>query len=295
MVERQKNKTFAGVSEATTHHETTSIFPSDDRHAISEQNRYHPVEKPIVPYPGDTGTYSSEASFSSHSWSVPHGYQASCLSPLPHNIGPPLEDNIATTFSLPDSLFTDASDMTEAQHRNQYNCTQKRPSLLGSSRDSENSDPTPSVPYDVVNGLYDLQSTTTTTTFNPFAATYLPDGSSVSAGSTGVEELSPKQSSTAAQNDGKVPLLHVAIRTQKKTMVRLLLRRGATTVDERDVHGRTALHVAVQRGDEEMVRTLLKHGADPEATDGCGLDALRLAVECGQEGIVEMLLDEISQ
>jgi len=111
------------------------------------------------------------------------------------------------------------------------------------------------------------------------------------------DQLCHAQAFGAGHGDAqtRAPLLHVAIRTRKKTMVRLLLRRGATAVDDRDAHGRTALHVAAQAGDEEMVLLLLKYGADPEAMDGNGLDALRLAVEHGREEIVEMLLDAMAQ
>lgn len=76
-------------------------------------------------------------------------------------------------------------------------------------------------------------------------------------------------------------------------MVRLLLRRGVSTINEQDAHGRTALHAAAQSGDEEMVETLLKHGADPKALDRHGLDALHCAVEQGHEEVVELLLDAI--
>jgi len=74
-------------------------------------------------------------------------------------------------------------------------------------------------------------------------------------------------------------------------MVRLLLRRGVSTINEQDTDGRTALHVAAQGDDEEMVETLMKHGADPKVVDNQGLDALYCAVEMGHEEIVEMLLD----
>jgi ankyrin repeat protein len=78
-------------------------------------------------------------------------------------------------------------------------------------------------------------------------------------------------------------------------MVRLLLRRGVSTINEQDTNGRTALHVAVQAGDEEIVETLMKLGADPKVVDNQGLDALYCAVKMGHEGIVEMILDAIAR
>jgi ankyrin repeat protein len=96
-------------------------------------------------------------------------------------------------------------------------------------------------------------------------------------------------------SQSRPPLLHVAIRTRNKSMVRLLLRRGVSSVNEQDSAGRTALHVAAQSGDGQMVETLIKHGADTKAMDINGLDALHCAVEEGHEDVVEMLLDALPQ
>lgn len=78
-------------------------------------------------------------------------------------------------------------------------------------------------------------------------------------------------------------------------MIRLLLRRGVSTINEKDSDGRTALHVTVQPVDEEMVETLMKHGADPNALDKHGLDALHCTVNQGHEEVVEILLDAIAR
>lgn len=124
---------------------------------------------------------------------------------------------------------------------------------------------------------------------------YSPSGSSSSSStsSMGKPFATPLSGICYKTSQTKSLLLHVAIRTRKKSMVRLLLRRGVSTINEQDTNGRTALHVAAQSGDEEMVETLMKHGADPKALDKHGRDALYCAVEQGHEQVVEMLLDAI--
>jgi ankyrin repeat protein len=134
--------------------------------------------------------------------------------------------------------------------------------------------------------------------YNPFTNAYISsEGSSATNSTTDLERLSVIQPSESSRISPRpnVPLLHVAIQTRKKSMVRLLLRRGACHVNERDPDGRTALHVAVQSGNQEIVEVLVKHGADPKAADRNGLDALRYAVEQGQEEIVEIMLDSIAR
>ncbi|KAK7190215.1 hypothetical protein PSPO01_03936 [Paraphaeosphaeria sporulosa] len=78
-------------------------------------------------------------------------------------------------------------------------------------------------------------------------------------------------------------------------MVRLLLRRGVSSINEQDHNGRAALHIAAESGDEEIVEILMKHGANTKLLDKQGLDALHYAVEQGHESVVEMLLDGIRE
>jgi ankyrin repeat protein len=125
---------------------------------------------------------------------------------------------------------------------------------------------------------------------------YSPNGSSSASSTSSMNQLFATQPSGIYKSpQTRTPLLYVAIRTRKKSMVRLLLRRGVSTINEQDTNGRTALHVAAQAGDEEMVETLVKHGADPKVVDNQGLDALYCAVEMGHEEIVDMLLDAIAR
>lgn len=126
---------------------------------------------------------------------------------------------------------------------------------------------------------------------------YSPSGGSSASSTSSMEQTSAGHPSNHGSKlcQTRPPLLHVATRTRKKSMVRLLLRRGVSTINEPDTNGRTALHVAAQYGDEEMVETLLKNGADPEILDKDGLDALHSAVEHGHEEVAEMLLDALAQ
>lgn len=126
---------------------------------------------------------------------------------------------------------------------------------------------------------------------------YSPNGSSSASSTSSMGQLFATQPSGICYQTSptRIPLLHVAIRTRKKSMIRLLLRRGVSTINEQDSDGRTALHVAAQSGDEEMVETLMKHGADPKTLDKHGLDALHCAVKQGHEEVVEILLDAIAR
>ncbi|KFY12770.1 hypothetical protein V492_03666 [Pseudogymnoascus sp. VKM F-4246] len=125
---------------------------------------------------------------------------------------------------------------------------------------------------------------------------YSPNSSSSASSTSSMDQLFATQPSGICYTPSptRLPLLHVAIRTRKKSMIRLLLRRGVATINEQDSDGRTALHVAAQSGDEEMVETLVKHGADPKIIDKHGLDAIHYAVTQGHEEIVEILLDAIA-
>jgi ankyrin repeat protein len=187
-------------------------------------------------------------------------------------------DNSVASLTL-----DDLSDFTEDQHQFQYTQqsgvfeshfkSDQGESQFGSSTNTSSSSPSPSA---YGSNLTSYRSNDSLPVSNPSTA----------------EPLSTTQTMSA---NLKAPLLHVAIRTRKKSVVRLLLRRGASTVDERDALGRTALHIAAQCGDEEMVRTILQHGADPKILDREGLDALRLAVEHARCEVIEILLDAIAQ
>ena len=87
------------------------------------------------------------------------------------------------------------------------------------------------------------------------------------------------------------PLLHVAIRSRSRDVIRVLLRRGAVNIDDRDAGGRTALHLAAEIGDESLVGLLLGHGADSQLRDYRGRLPVYYAVEKGHHEVVEVLID----
>jgi ankyrin repeat protein len=70
-----------------------------------------------------------------------------------------------------------------------------------------------------------------------------------------------------------------------------LLSRDRTIINERDIHGCTALHRAVICGNEAMTSLLLRNGSDCEAADRTGLTALHLAALYGHELILHRLLE----
>jgi hypothetical protein len=51
--------------------------------------------------------------------------------------------------------------------------------------------------------------------------------------------------------------------------------------------------IAAQEGHEACVRALLTHGADPNHSDRCGRNALRVAAKSGHDAVVR-LLEEFS-
>ena len=58
----------------------------------------------------------------------------------------------------------------------------------------------------------------------------------------------------------------------------MLLEAGAK-INQRDVHGRTAIFDAIERGNYFMVDLLLKLGADPESADDYGLTPMKRCYE----------------
>lgn len=47
--------------------------------------------------------------------------------------------------------------------------------------------------------------------------------------------------------------------------------------------------IAAQEGHEHCVRTLLNHGADPNHSDHCGRNAIKVAAKSGHDTVVKLL------
>lgn len=84
--------------------------------------------------------------------------------------------------------------------------------------------------------------------------------------------------------------LHIAARQGHTEVVKLLLERGANVMSGQFVK---PLHTAVFREEPEVAELLLKAGADINATSSllCRNTALHLAVQTGNKGLVELLLN----
>ncbi|XP_057326523.1 ankyrin-3-like [Microplitis mediator] len=89
--------------------------------------------------------------------------------------------------------------------------------------------------------------------------------------------------------------LHLAVDSGRKDIAELLVTAGAIA-DVRESSGWTPLHVAVQKNNEEIAEMLLSFGADPnvecdqEPTEG--YTALHFACDLGNQGMIQVLLDD---
>ncbi|XP_039204235.1 ankyrin repeat domain-containing protein 50-like [Crotalus tigris] len=86
---------------------------------------------------------------------------------------------------------------------------------------------------------------------------------------------------------GQAPSLHQAL--EREDSVRLLLENG-TSVNQRDVDGRTWLASAAHSGNHEVVELLLTHGAQPETPDHLGQTPMNLAARQGHTKALLCLL-----
>ena len=70
----------------------------------------------------------------------------------------------------------------------------------------------------------------------------------------------------------------------------LLASVPKSTVDERDVKGRTALWWAARRADYDAMVALLNHGADINISDYLGSTIIKLAIQSGNQDCIKLLL-----
>ena len=110
----------------------------------------------------------------------------------------------------------------------------------------------------------------------------------------GDEEDAEKAATTTKQRH-PIPPLHVAARTGDLDALSALLasnhhHRDAKNklIDERDVHGRTALHLAAWANEKAVVERLLDSGADVSVGAADGVQAIHFACMKGHLG--KMLL-----
>ena len=87
---------------------------------------------------------------------------------------------------------------------------------------------------------------------------------------------------------GRTPLM-AAIKTNQTNVVKFLLERTNVEVEQRNERGQTLLNVAVEVGNDEIIEMLLEKGAD---LDSQGDLILRLASARGRVSLVQRLIDE---
>jgi ankyrin repeat protein len=75
---------------------------------------------------------------------------------------------------------------------------------------------------------------------------------------------------------GRYPL-HLAVRSKDTSLVRLLLKEGASS-EARDAYGRTALFEAIMLENFDISLMLLVHGSDPNTKDGSHMSAMHVCV-----------------
>lgn len=91
------------------------------------------------------------------------------------------------------------------------------------------------------------------------------------------------------KNDADITPLDIAINKNMTSLVRLLLKKGATP-NIKDVDGGTPVHLAASEGKHEILELLLRHGGDLNIKDKQGWTALQYAVHNCHIRSVQLLL-----
>lgn len=85
------------------------------------------------------------------------------------------------------------------------------------------------------------------------------------------------------------PLLHVAARLGRPTVVEVLAGADRENVDIRDMFGRNALHVSALEGNRVTTHVLMQMGLDPMAKDKLGFTPVDLAQARGHSEALNIL------
>lgn len=96
-------------------------------------------------------------------------------------------------------------------------------------------------------------------------------------------------------DQGREPLLHVAVNMQRLAVLRLLLEHEDLKINEKDPYGKAVIHHATQVGNTDILHLLLAYpGIDVNAPNKSNLSArtkpLFIAIRLGHEGAIRMLL-----
>ena len=111
------------------------------------------------------------------------------------------------------------------------------------------------------------------------------------------EEAEDSEATTTTKQRRPIPPLHVAARTGDLDALSALLasnhhHRDAKNklIDERDVHGRTALHLAAWANEKAIAERLLDSGADVSVGAADGVQAIHFACMKGHLGMLLFLI-----
>lgn len=98
-----------------------------------------------------------------------------------------------------------------------------------------------------------------------------------------------KKIETLDQRQLDICLFLMAERGKTEEAVILLDRKASVAFAARGYNGMTALHVAAREGHRSMIELLLRKGAATNQVNNDGLKALDLAVAAGHDDIVQLL------
>jgi ankyrin repeat protein len=90
--------------------------------------------------------------------------------------------------------------------------------------------------------------------------------------------------------EGNLPIFHIIAQFNIFSLVKSMIETD-TDINERDLHGMTALHRCAETGSLLAVRFLLRHGADDTIRDNFGKSPLHRASFRSREEVVESLSD----
>lgn len=85
------------------------------------------------------------------------------------------------------------------------------------------------------------------------------------------------------------PLLHIAARDGRSTVIEVLAGADRNGLDVRDMHGRNALHVASLEGQAASAHVLMQMGLDAQAKDEYGFSPVDLAMARGHGTILDIM------
>jgi ankyrin repeat protein len=94
-----------------------------------------------------------------------------------------------------------------------------------------------------------------------------------------------------AGDDGLAALSFATVQGYKSMVKMLLSPSSGTNINQKDVHGCTALHYAAEMEDDQITKMLIESGADVDGLDDEGSSPLHKAAAMGRKANVRLLLN----